>query len=99
MIKGSAPTCPGCHAKFSVRKGVCRSCGLPVWQFLGIEDPVERGKAIARFKRGNKTAPGAVPPPTTVTANDGRAESERKRSPSGSRKLRNKHGRKGVKRA
>lgn len=49
----NAPSCPACHAKFSIKKGVCTKCGLPEWKFVGIEDPIERGKAIARWRRDN----------------------------------------------
>lgn len=52
----STPACPACKAKFSIKQGVCTQCGLPEWQFVGIADPIERGKAIARWKRNNTVA-------------------------------------------
>jgi hypothetical protein len=66
-----------------------------VWQFLGIEDPVERGKAIARWKRGSKVK---VPGTGIEQAQEPKLEAPASRPGRITRKRVNKHGRKGVKR-
>lgn len=101
----TTPVCPGCKAKFSIKQGVCTKCGLPEWQFVGIEDPLERGKAIARWQRQNiKPVLKEIPNKPQVVAVIGDPEAVRKQAKAlaraGSGEHRgNKHGRVGVKRA
>lgn len=74
------PECPACGAKFShdARTHTCNKCGLPD-EFVSIEDPAERGRMIARWRKRELRQGGATKRPAKKVLANRKAGSRMKR--------------------